>query len=76
MKTLVAAFILACLVGCTDTTAFGACVGISDQPNPALLYKPSVRNIVIAIIFSETIIVPVVVIVNQLNCPIGKNEVK
>jgi hypothetical protein len=60
---------------CTSSTAFGPCVGISDDRDPSLTYKVSAGNIFLAIVFSETIIVPVVVIADEVACPVGRKAV-
>lgn len=59
------------LAGCQSKTDFGSCIGINDKKNPKVEYRYSTQNIVIGIIFSETIIVPVVVVLDSLECPIG-----
>jgi len=59
------------LSGCTSTTQFGQCIGIADDKNPELVYKLSVWNTFLAIVFSETIIVPIVVLVDETFCPVG-----
>lgn len=60
---------------CTSETAFGDCVGFDDDKDPALKYEISTRNVVLGIIFIETIIVPVVVALDEVECPIGKKAV-
>lgn len=73
MKKIIAVSILfALLSGCTSHTEFGECVGVFDDKKPALEYKLSVWNTVLVIVFSETIIVPVVVVANEAQCPVGK----
>lgn len=61
------------LAGCTTSTSFGPCVGVDDSDrNPTLHYKLSVWNVILAVIFVETIVVPVVVVLDNTYCPIGK----
>jgi len=60
------------MVGCTSSTAEGPCVGIGDAQDPALVYKPSVQNIVVAILFFELVLPPVFVAVDQFYCPVGR----
>jgi len=69
MKYLLLLLIL--ISGCASKTEFGNCVGIMDDKDPKLVYKYSVRNIVIGSIFSASIFVPVLVVVNELQCPVG-----
>lgn len=60
------------LTGCADKTEYGKCIGVTEDKKPDLIYKPSVQNIVVGIILSETIIVPVVVVLDQFQCPVGR----
>lgn len=77
MKNIaIIAVILAMLAGCTARTEHGECIGLADDKDPALTYKLSAMNLAMAIIFFETIIVPIVVAVDQTFCPIAKKEVK
>jgi hypothetical protein len=70
-KILVIATLMALLTGCTSSTQYGSCVGIADDKAPNLQYKLSIWNTFLAIVFSETIIVPIVVLVNETYCPVG-----
>lgn len=46
------------------------CVGaFDDRRNPNFKYEPSARNVILAIIFGETIIVPVIVLLEVTMCP-------
>ena len=67
----VLALLTASLGGCTSETEFGPCVGVGDTPNPKLLYRHSSKNIILGIIFVETIFVPAVVLMDEISCPIG-----
>lgn len=60
------------LTGCTTETPYGNCIGIDDNKDPALIYKIDEWNVFLGIIFSESLIVPIIVIVDDLYCPIGK----
>lgn len=64
--------ILILLSGCVSKTSFGPCIGVLDERDPHLIYKASGWNIAMAIIFIETVFVPVIVVVDQTLCPIGK----
>jgi hypothetical protein len=59
---------------CTSETEYGDCLGIDDvsKMDPKLEYDVDVGNIVVAVIFSETIIVPVYVALEEVWCPVGK----
>lgn len=72
MKRAIAAALLLALAGCTSSTPYGECIGAFDQERPELVYKPSVRNIVVGILFFELIVPPVVVLVDEIKCPVGK----
>jgi len=75
MKTLSALILAALLCGCTSRTEFGECVGVGGDKRHDLSYKASGWNVFLAVLFFETIAVPVVVAVDQLYCPVGKKEV-
>ena len=60
------------LSGCTTNTNLGRCIGINDTPKPDLVYQVNYWNLFVAFIFSETIIVPVVVVLDVLKCPVEK----
>jgi hypothetical protein len=59
------------LSGCTNHTNYGKCVGVMDTEDPAKEYAVSYWNCFLGFIFSETIIVPAVVILTDLKCPVG-----
>ena len=79
MKRFWLGILLVCVVmvsGCKSAVTLEdnksyACIGLGNTPNPKLIYKASVRNIVVGIVFIEVIIPPVVVAVNEFYCPIG-----
>jgi hypothetical protein len=60
---------------CRSETDYGQCVGVNDEKDPALVYKYSTRNIIIGLLFAEMIAPPVVVILNELQCPVGRRTV-
>lgn len=63
---------LSLFTGCTSSTDFGECIGILDKKLPGLKYEYDIGNIIVAMVFSETLIVPGIVIFKQLECPEGK----
>jgi hypothetical protein len=75
-KILLIALAAMFLAGCTSHTEYGECIGVADDKDPALHYKIDVWNAVLAGIFFETIVVPVVVLATEISCPVGKREVK
>lgn len=73
MKNILTALTLAIALsasGCTSRTSAGPCIGILDEKVPGVTYKLSGWNLFLAVLFSETIIVPVVVVANELQCPV------
>lgn len=71
MRTMICILVAALLAGCTTRTEFGECVGIADDRDPALVYKLSVWNTVLAVVLFETIFVPIVVLANEISCPVA-----
>jgi hypothetical protein len=71
-RLIAVAMIFSLLTACTSRTQYGECIGAFEEGKKDLYYKPSVLNIVLAVLFVETIIVPVFVIVDQTKCPEGK----
>jgi hypothetical protein len=60
------------LAGCSSSTPYGQCVGLGDEKDPKLVYKPSVRNLIVGAVFVELIAPPIIVAVDEFYCPIGK----
>lgn len=71
MKILIV-ILMALVAGCSSKTEHGECIGVNGKKDPTLQYEFSTKNIIIGLIFSETIIVPVIVVMDQLECPISK----
>jgi len=61
-------------VSCTSKTQYGDCIGAFDDElkNPKLVYKINAVNAAVGIIFFQTIIVPMIVILNETQCPIAE----
>ena len=73
MKKIIAiAAVALVLTGCTTKTEYGECIGVLQDKKPDLEYKLSGWNTFLAIIFSETIVVPALVIANEHLCPVAK----
>ncbi len=64
--------VLMTLTGCTSETEYGDCLGMQETKDPNLIYKVPTRNVVLGVIFIETIFVPAVVLLSETNCPIGR----
>ena len=54
---------------CTSETSLGDCKGVNEVENPNLEYEASAKNIILALVFSETIVVPAVVVLSEYKCP-------
>ena len=72
MKTIAIVLIMAVLSGCTTSTEFGSCVGLFDDKKPELHYKISAWNLVIGVVFFELVAPPILVVVDETFCPVGK----
>lgn len=78
MKKLLASMMLALTllvsVGCVDSTGYGDCVGLmnQDQKDPDLNYELSVRNVVVGVIFIEMLFPPIIVALDQYECPTSR----
>jgi hypothetical protein len=55
--------------GCVDSNSRGPCIGIQTAQDKNTSYEWSIRNCAVGIIFSETIIVPVIVLATDCRCP-------
>lgn len=61
--------------GCTTETKYGQCVGIGGERDPALKYETDAGNIIGAVIFFETIIIPIYVGLKAVECPVARREI-
>jgi len=71
MRMIIIMILVAMLAGCAKSTQYGDCVGIVDERDPNLVYKLSAQNMAVAIIFFELIAPPVIVLADELYCPVG-----
>jgi hypothetical protein len=46
------------------------CIGIGEDKEPGVKYEYSTQNIVVGIIFVETIFVPAIVLLKDIRCPV------
>jgi hypothetical protein len=58
------------LTGCRSEVNKIPCVGLNGKKQAGVEYEYSTLNIVLGIIFVETVIVPVVVVLDRLECPV------
>lgn len=75
MKKFIAALLATLALAtasCTSETDFGPCIGAFDEKDPGLIYKMSGWNIAMGIIFFELIVPPIIVVVDETLCPIGR----
>ena len=70
MKNLILAALLL-LAGCTSHTQYGECIGINEDKDPKLKYKADIVNVAAGVVFAELIVPPIVVLFNELYCPVG-----
>lgn len=74
MKKLLVLTLFLSLVGCTGSTPYGKCIGMFQDPDPTKEYEMDMMNIILGAIFVETIIAPVVVVVDRTYCPVGDKK--
>lgn len=71
MKSVAAILIAASLSACTSSTEYGDCIGVAEDEDPTLSYSVDTGNIVLAVIFSEMIFPPLIVLLSETKCPTG-----
>lgn len=74
-KTFIIVLSAVLLLGCTTHTQYGKCIGLADDKNPALIYKVDAWNVFLGIVFFETIIVPLYVVIDNTFCPVDKKVI-
>jgi len=77
-KLFIGLLLLSTLASCSKSTKYGECVGWANEKeikDSKLTYEFSKWNIFLAVIFSETILVPVNVVGYNLECPQGIKDV-
>lgn len=72
MRTLLLACTILCTTACTSETAHGPCIGAFDEKDPHKLYHTNAWNLAMGIIFVELIVPPIVVVVDETQCPYGE----
>lgn len=75
MKKLLLSLVMAASVsGCKSETEYGKCVGLGEEyrEDPSLEYRPSIRNIIVGVVFFELVAPPVYVAIDEFYCPVGK----
>lgn len=75
-KFIMLALLTVMLSACTEVTEFGDCIGIgSKTEDPELIYEYNALNIAVGVILAETVIVPIVVLLDQIKCPVATTRV-
>jgi ABC-type uncharacterized transport system auxiliary subunit len=74
MKIVAILMFAAALSGCTTSNEFGQCIGAFDDKKPDTQYRLSTKNTVLAIVFIETIFVPVIVLASETQCPVATGK--
>lgn len=59
------------ITGCKSETSFGKCVGLNGHERSDRVYEYSERNIVVGLVAFELVAPPVVVLLDELKCPVG-----
>jgi hypothetical protein len=70
-KLLVSLALLTFVAGCRTETQYGECIGIADKQDPSLVYEVSIRNAIVSVFFFQTVIVPVLWLLDSVKCPVG-----
>ena len=60
------------LASCSSSNDLGKCVGLNGHEDPKLNYEYSAWNIGVGIVFSELIVPPIIVALDELKCPVSK----
>lgn len=60
------------LSSCTSKNQYGDCIGLNQKENPKLKYQYSAGNIAVAVVFAEMVAPPIIVLLNELKCPVGE----
>ena len=76
MRALALIILVALVVGCNESATINGkevpCIGVERLgEDPRYVYKMDTNNVVIAVIFCELIIPPIVVVMDELYCLIA-----
>ena len=79
VKSMLALTLAACAAGCNESKVVDGkevqCVGLdSANENTKYAYRLDTWNVVLAVVFSETIVVPVIVVLDDLYCPVALKD--
>ncbi len=77
-KLIIAALLALTLTGsaCESRTSYGECRGLfdSEEKSPNLVYQTSTLNVVLGVVFFETIFAPLIAFGWDLYCPVDKKN--
>lgn len=71
MKRLLLSLLLVSSLACESERYCKPCICITDDKVPNVSYEVSKRNVILGIVFSETLVVPAVVLLTEFKCPKG-----
>lgn len=79
MKNLVLVAMAALALGCNESKVIDGkevrCIGLERaNEDHKYVYRLDTKNVVLAVIFSETIVVPVIVVLDDLYCPVALKD--
>lgn len=57
-----------------DETEHGKCLGLNGEKDPGLKYTYSTRNIVIGAVTFQSVVLPIYVALERLQCPTAKAD--
>lgn len=58
------------LAGCEGSRHGVPCIGFPEKEKPGVEYEISTRNVIVGVVFFETVWVPVVVALKEVKCPV------
>ncbi len=62
------------LTACESSTSYGDCIDVQrNEAKSNLHYKISTQNVIVSVIFIETLWVPIYVLLEETYCPVGVN---
>lgn len=69
MNKLIMIILLTTLSACSTRTDLGECIGADDREDKRFLYDVNLKNVIIGILFFQTVLVPINVVGWNLKCP-------
>ncbi len=72
IRKIAAVTLISLLTACTSETEYGECIGINGDKDPTLVYHVSIWNVIVSVVFIETLVVPIVWALGYTHCPTEK----